>query len=49
MEAEMKRRDFVAGTALLAAPAMAQAQAFSNWAGARPVRIIYPFQAGGAA
>ena len=45
----MKPRDFVAGTALLAAPAMAQAQAVSNWTGARPVRIIYPVQAGGVA
>jgi tripartite-type tricarboxylate transporter receptor subunit TctC len=45
----MKRRVFVAGTALLAAPATVQAQAVSNWAGARPVRIIHPFQAGGAA
>ena len=45
----MQRTDFVAGTALLAAPAMVQAQAFSNWPGARPVRIIHPFQAGGVA
>jgi tripartite-type tricarboxylate transporter receptor subunit TctC len=45
----MKRRDFVAGTALLAAPAMVPTQAVSNWAGARPVRIIHPFQAGGVA
>jgi len=45
----MKPRDFVAGTALLAAPAMAQAQAVSNWPSARPVRIIDPSQAGGAA
>jgi hypothetical protein len=45
----MKRTDFVAGTALLAAPATVQAQAFSNGPGARPVRIIRPFQAGGAA
>jgi tripartite-type tricarboxylate transporter receptor subunit TctC len=45
----MKRRDFVARAALLAAPAMVQAQAVSNWAGARPVRIIHPFQAGGVA
>ena len=42
----MKRRDFVAGAALLAAPAMVQAQAFSNWPDAR---IIHPSQAGGAA
>ncbi len=45
----MKRRDFVAATALLAAPAMVQAQAVSNSPGARPVRIIHPSQAGGAA
>ena len=45
----MKRRDFVAGTALLAAPTMAQTQAVSNGPGARPVRIIHPSQAGGAA
>jgi hypothetical protein len=45
----MKRRDFVAGTALLAAPAAVQAQSVGNWAGARPVRIIRPSQAGGAA
>ena len=45
----MKRRDFVAGTALLAAPATVQAQAVGNWAGARPVSIIRPFQSGGAA
>ena len=45
----MKRRDFVAGTALLAAPAMAQTQAVSNRPGARPVRIIHPFHAGGVA
>jgi tripartite-type tricarboxylate transporter receptor subunit TctC len=45
----MKRRDFVAGTALLAAPAVAQTQAFTNWPGARPVKIIHPFQSGGAA
>ena len=45
----MKPRDFVAGTALLAAPAMAQTQAVSNWPGARPVRINHPFQSGGAA
>ncbi|MCA3306476.1 MAG: hypothetical protein ING03_03280 [Roseomonas sp.] len=45
----MQRRDFVAGTALLAAPATVQAQAVSNWAGARPVRIIHPCQVGGVA
>ena len=45
----MQRRDFGAGTALLAAPATVQAQAVSNWAGAGPVRIIHPFQAGGVA
>jgi len=45
----MKRRDFVAATALLAAPAMAQTQAVINWPSARPVRIIHPSQAGGAA
>jgi len=45
----MKRTDFVAGTALLAAPAMAQTQVVSNWPGARPVRIIHPVQAGGVA
>ena len=45
----MRRRDFVAGTALLAAPAMVQTQAVSNSPGARLVRIIYPSQAGGAA
>ena len=45
----MRRRDFVAGTALLAAPAMAQAQTVGNWPGARPVRIIRPSQAGGVA
>ena len=45
----MKPRDFVARNALLAAPATVQAQAVGNWAGARPVRIIHPSQAGGAA
>lgn len=45
----MKRRDFVAATALLAAPAMVQTQAVINGPGARPVRIIRPSQAGGAA
>jgi tripartite-type tricarboxylate transporter receptor subunit TctC len=45
----MRRRDFVVGTALLAAPAMAQTQAFTNWPGARPVKIIRPFQSGGVA
>lgn len=43
----MKRRDFVAGAALLAAPAIVQAQAVGNWPGTRPVRIIHPSQAGG--
>jgi tripartite-type tricarboxylate transporter receptor subunit TctC len=45
----MKRREFFAGAALLTAPAIVQAQAVSNWPGARPVRIIHPFQAGGVA
>ena len=43
----MKRRDFVAGAVLLAAPAIVQAQAVGNWPGTRPVRIIHPSQAGG--
>ena len=45
----MKRRDFVAATALLAAPAKAQTQVVSNESGARPVRNMHPSQAGGAA
>ena len=35
----MKRRDFVAGAALLAAPAIVQAQTVGNWPGTRPEGI----------
>jgi hypothetical protein len=44
----MKRKDFVAGTALLAAPGMVQTQVVNNGPDARPVRIIQLSQSGGA-